>query len=185
MKKYLFVSLIFCFGLSLFAQEATQEQEQSTFNRFYFGAGFSTLMTTGDFLGSFDFGFLLYKNEKQKFGIRNAILFDSGIVRYGGYENLLFSLSNKLIFESISSNQLFRYYAFIQGGVGIYGNDNKAFFDTPIAYNFGAGMGIDFFVEKKTSVFLDYTFLANAMEYERTYTNSFNPKFTIGVRLFF
>jgi hypothetical protein len=184
MKKYFFCFLIFLgLGLNLFAQEIAQEQP--TYNRFYFGAGFSTLMTTGDFLGSFDFGFLLYKNEKLNFGIRNAVLFDTGIVRYGRFENFLFSLSDKIVFESISSNKLFRYYAFIQGGIGVYGNENKAYFDTPIAYNFGFGIGIDFFVQKYTSIFIDYTYLSNVLEYEHSYPNSFNPKFTIGVHHFF
>jgi hypothetical protein len=186
MKKFLLVSLFFLgFGLSLFAQVVTQEQGAPTYNRFYLGAGFSTLMTTGDFISSVDFGFLLYKNEKLNFGIRNAALLEGGKLRYGGVENFLFSLSDKIIVESISSNQLFRYYVFLQGGIGIYGNENKAYFASPVAYNYGAGLGIDFFVKKATSIFLDFTYLSNVLESERSFSDSFNPKFTIGAHHFF
>jgi len=187
MKKCLFVSLfLFGFGLGLFAQEVTQEQEQSEQSsdyRFYFGYGFSTLITTGDVpFVSFDFAFPLYRNKSTGLGLRNAILFDMGIVQNDGNEYGYYSLSDKIILEHFSPNQLFRYYSFIQGGIGIYGNENKAYFDTPIAYNLSAGLGIDFFVQKNMSVFLDYTVMAHVLDSDK---RSLDSKFTIGMRLFF
>jgi hypothetical protein len=180
MKKYLFVLLIFfCLGLCVFAQETTQERPID--NRFYWGAGFSNMLTTGDFGASLDFGFLLYKNQAKRFNIRNAIMFDTGLLNHNGIENTILSLSDKIIMEN--HNQLFRYYSFFQGGIVFYENDNKDIFQAPIAYNLGVGFGIDFFVQKNISLFLDYTILFNV--FENTWEDSLYTKFTLGMRQFF
>jgi hypothetical protein len=187
MKKYFFVFLfLFGFGLSLFAQDATQEQEEPTDKRFYFGVGWSNIQTTGNFWGTGDFGFLLYKNEAKRFNIRNSILFDGGFLKYYGNEYGILSLSDKIIVETLSPNKLFRYYSFFQGGIGIYANENKAYFETPLAYNFGFGFGIDFFVQKNTSIFLDYAFLFNILGNKKfDFKENFNPKLTMGTRIYF
>jgi len=180
MKKYLFALFIFIFfGLCVFAQETTQERPID--NRFYWSAGFSNMLTTGNFGASLDFGFLLYSNQARGFNIRNAIMFDTGLLNYNGIENTILSLSDKIIMEN--HNQLFRYYSFFQGGIVLIENDNKDFFQTPIGYNLGVGFGIDFFVQGNTSFFLDYTMLFNV--FDNTWKDSFNTKFMLGVRQFF
>ncbi|HCC37637.1 MAG TPA: hypothetical protein DEQ14_08480 [Treponema sp.] len=191
MKKNLCVFvLLFGCGLALFAQEAVQETAQTSElrpidKRFVFGIGWSNIQATGDFWGTADFGFLLYKNEKHGFNIRNSIMFDGGTLKSDGTEYGIYFFSNKLIMESMSHNNLFRYYSFLQGGVGIYANENKDFFSTPVAYNFGIGIGLDIFVEKNTSIFFDYTFLYNSLENKLSFTESLHPKFTMGMRHFF
>jgi hypothetical protein len=180
MKKYFFVLFFFFyFGLCVFAQETTQERPID--NRFYWGAGFSNILTTGNFGASLDFGFLLYRNQARGFNIRNAIMLDAGLLDHNGTENTTLSLSDKIIMEN--HNQLFRYYSFFQGGIVLYENDNKEVFQMPIGYNLGVGFGIDFFVEKNTSFFLDYTLLSNVLE--NTWKDSLYTKFTLGARQFF
>ena len=85
----------------------------------------------------------------------------------------------------MSHNQLFRYYSFFQGGVVLYGNENKTISQTPVTYNIGLGIGLDFFIQKNTSFFIDYTALFNAWENKLTWNDNFNPKFTMGMRMFF
>jgi hypothetical protein len=80
-------------------------------------------------------------------------------------------------------NQFFRYYSFFQGGIVLYENDNKDVFQMPIGYNLGVGVGIDFFIQRNTGFFLDYTMLFNV--FDNTWNDSFYTKFTLGVRQFF
>jgi len=163
-----------------------QEQNSETLKPFYFGMGLSNIQTTGDVWGTFDFGFLLYKNEAKRYNIRNSIMIDGG--RFSSYGNDfgIYSLSDKLIVETLSLNGLFRYYSFLQGGIGILGNENKAFFEKPLTYNFGLGIGIDIFVEKNMSIFFDYTCLFNILQNTKfEYKESLSPKFQMGVRYYF
>ncbi|GHV08402.1 hypothetical protein FACS189485_19830 [Spirochaetia bacterium] len=170
--------IVICTGLN--AQETNLEQSK----KFFFGVGWSNLQRTGDFLGSFDFSFLLYENPNKEFGIRNSILFDGGSYKDNGNEHSLFSLSEKISFEKITSNSLFRYYAFLQGGIGIYGNKTKGYFENPFAYNFGVGIGLDIFVEKNASIFFDYAFLYNILD-NKFYGDKYDPKFQMGIRYYF
>ena len=163
-----------------------QEQNSETLKPFYFGLGWSNIQTTGDFWGTIDFGFLLYRNEAKRFNIRNSILFDVGELKNYGNEYGIFSLSDKIIIETLSLNKIFRYYSYLQGGIGIYGNENIAFFEKPLAYNFGVGFGLDIFIEKNASIFFDYTGLFNILENKKFDSKeNFNPKFQMGIRYYF
>jgi len=164
-----------------------QEQNLETLKPLYFGIGFSNIQTTGNVWGTIDFGFLLYRNDAKRYNIRNSIMLEGGDFKSYGNEYGIYSLSDKLIYEKLSLNGLFRYYSFLQGGIGILGNKNKGFFEKPFVYNFGIGIGIDIFVEKNMSIFFDYTCLFNILqntkfEYKE---RSLNPKFQMGVRHYF
>jgi hypothetical protein len=177
----LFLFVVFGFGLN--AQESNWETTE-TVNPFFVGIGWSNMQTTGDMFGSFDFSFLLYKNQAKRFSIRNSILLDGGTLNDNGIKSGLFTLSEKINIETISLNEIFRYYAFLQGGIGIYGNETKKLFEMPLAYNFGFGFGLDLFVEKNVSIFFDYTFLYNILENTFDW-REFNPKFQMGIRYWF
>jgi hypothetical protein len=169
----------FCSGIN--AQELSLETIN---NRFFLGVGWSNIQTTGDMFGSFDFSFLLYSNQAKRFNIRNSILFDGGSFKNDGIEYGLFTFSEKINIEAISLNEYFRYYSFIQGGIGLYGGETKKIFETPLAYNLGFGFGLDVFVEKNASIFFDYTFLYNILD-NRFDWKEFSPKFQMGVRYWF
>jgi hypothetical protein len=178
-KKLSVLFVIFCVVGTLFAQEAIQEQELD--KKYFLGIGWSTVQTTGDFWGSFDFSFLLYTSRAKRFNLRNSILFDGGSFR----DNGVLILSERINMETISLNRLFRYYTFLQGGIGVYGNENKTFFETPLIYNFGIGFGLDVFIEKTASIFFDYAFLTNILDNKFVEENIINPKFQMGIRYYF
>jgi hypothetical protein len=167
-------------GFGLSAQEADIDLSK----KIMLGVGWSNLQTTGDFLGSLDFGIFLYNNPAKNFGIRNSILFDGGSLTMDGIRNSIFTLSERLVFEATSHNGLFRYYAAIQGGIGIIANANKGFFEGPLTYNFGPAIGLDVFVQKNTSIFFDYAALWNIVD-NKFLDNSLTPKFQMGIRFFF
>jgi hypothetical protein len=172
------VLVVFCFKIN--AQESNLETTKTNIP-FFLGIGWSNIQTTGDILGSFDFSFLLYSNQSKRFNIRNSILFDGGVLKNNGMEYGLFTLSEKVNIETISLNELFRYYTFLQGGIGVYGNETKNVFETPLAYNWGVGFGLDDFVEKNASIFFDYTFLYNILDNTFDW-KKYDPKFQMGIR---
>jgi hypothetical protein len=177
----LVVLVVFCFKIN--AQESVLETPKTN-NPFFLGIGWSNIQKTGDVFGSFDFSFLLYSNQTKRFNLRNSILFDGGVFTNNGIEYGLFTLSEKINLETISLNELFRYYGFLQGGIGIYGNETKKAFELPLSYNLGFGFGLDVFVEKSTSIFFDYTFLYNILDNSFDWKN-FSPKFQMGIRYWF
>jgi hypothetical protein len=178
-KMVFFLCLLLVLGTGLFAQEEDSHSPQ----KFLFGIGWSNLQTTGDILGSFDFGFLLYNNPIKGFGIRNSILFDFGSLTMDGVINNVYIISERLVFEYTALNGLFRWYGALQGGIGIFGNKNKGVFELPLTYNFGPAFGLDIFVKKNMSIFFDYSMLINIVD--NKIPNYLTPKFQMGIRHFF
>jgi hypothetical protein len=69
----------------------------------------------------------------------------------------------------------------LEGGIGFYSNDSKKLYKTPLAFNFGGGFGLDIFLNKNTSVFIEAGWLEHILNKEF----SGGPIFQIGVRLYF
>ena len=49
----------------------------------------------------------------------------------------------------------FRSYGYIEGGIGLWGDKNKNFFEMPLAYTFGGGGGTDIFLKENFSIYFE------------------------------
>jgi hypothetical protein len=106
-------------------------------NRFSLSAGF-TYATSPSFLGGhFDFGIVLYKKILY---IQNNFSLRGGGLSSNGNEYTIFTLSDKLIFGRNSQTPL-GIYTYIEGGIGMFANENKKFSEAPFAYSLGFGGG--------------------------------------------
>jgi hypothetical protein len=90
--------------------------------------------------------------NRGSFDIRNHIVFrGAGMAdEPGGF----FSLSEKISIGGLLKNK-FRGYGYIEGGIGLWGNENKAFFGMPLAYTFGGGGGTDIFLSERFGIFFE------------------------------
>jgi hypothetical protein len=108
------------------------------------GGPFFTNYTGGG--GSADIAFLIY--NKNSFDIRNHFIFrGTGADDFGG----LISLSEKISIGGLLENK-FRSYGYIEGGIGLWGNE---FFGKPLAYTFGGGGGTDIFLMERFSIYFE------------------------------
>jgi hypothetical protein len=140
MRK-IFVSFVLFFSVGsvfLFAQTPKLSIGGGPFFTNYIGGG-----------GFADIALLIY--NKDSFDIRNHFVFrGAGSDDFGG----LISLSEKISIGGLLENK-FRSYGYIEGGVGLWGNEDKAFFGTPLAYTFGGGGGTDIFLMERFSIYFE------------------------------
>jgi hypothetical protein len=140
MRKIIFCVLLVVVRFSfLFADDGGKNIENTTTERRYMlGGGYTWVNNPRLIGGHFDFGIVLYKKAIH---IQNDILLRAGGVSPGNSNYSIFTISDKIIFGRNSREHV---YTYLEGGVGIYGNDTKAFFDDPFAVSFGFGGGCDF-----------------------------------------
>jgi hypothetical protein len=175
-KKGFVLLCFFGFSVGLFAQENSQN-----IKRFNFGAGlnFSSEIDSGIAL---DFGFLLYSNKNQDeskyWDIRNDFILRSFSFTN---DNYIFTFSEKISFGAKARNGLFRFYDYLEGGIGFYSNNSKELYKTPLAFNFGGGFGLDIFLDETVSVFIESGWLEHILDKEF----SGGPIFQMGVHLYF
>jgi hypothetical protein len=121
------------------------------------GTFFAHYISGGGFA---DFSFLLFnKNHldlRNHFVLRGAALGDAGG---------LLTFSEKLSFGGLVFKK-FRSYGYVEGGIGLWGNDNKKLFGMPLAYSFGGGGGTDIFLGERNSIFFETGCLINILDKE-------------------
>jgi hypothetical protein len=140
--KRIFVSFVLFFSVGsifLFAQTPKSSIGGGTFFTNYIGGG-----------GFTDIAFLIF--NKDSFDIRNHFILRGASLTEDSSGFL--SLSEKISFGGLVEKK-FRSYGYIEGGVGLWGNENKAFFGTPLAYTFGGGGGTDIFLGEQSSIFFE------------------------------
>jgi hypothetical protein len=158
-RKIVFtVFLIFTlvFGYSLLADEASSGLE--TVPKLSLGGGtfFAQYISGGGFA---DFSFLIF--NKNYFDLRNHFVLRGASYEMGGF----LTLSEKLSIGGLVVNK-FRSYGYIEGGIGLWGNDTKKLFEMPLAYSFGGGGGTDIFLGEKNSIFFEAGCLINILDKE-------------------
>jgi hypothetical protein len=124
------------------------------------GGLFFTNYTNGGGFG--DIGFLIF--NRNLLDIRNHLVFrGAGLSESSG----LFSLSDKLSIGQLVEKK-FRSYGYLEGGIGLWGNEKKGFFDSPVlTYTFGAGGGTDIFLyEEYFSIYFEAGALIYALDSE-------------------
>ena len=141
MKKFLF-SLVLFFGIGsmfLFAQTPKISIGGGPFFTNYIAGG-----------GVADIGILIY--NKNSLDIRNHFVFRGA----GIAENStgFFSLSEKISIGWMLENK-FRSYGYVEGGIGLWGNKDKGFFEMPLAYNFGGGGGTEIFLQEHFCIYFE------------------------------
>jgi hypothetical protein len=57
-----------------------------------------------------------------------------------------------------------RIYTYIEGGFGIFGNQNKNFFEDPFAYTFGFGGGGEFSDEDFGGLFIEIGYIGQKIK---------------------
>jgi hypothetical protein len=141
MKKYLMCFILFSFFVSgsLIAQTPKFSIGGGGFLTHYITAG-----------GDIDFAFLLYHDE-DAFDMRNHfVLRHAGIQNNGGF----LSFSEKLTFAYFVESK-FRLYWFLEGGVGLWGNNGKNWLEMPLSYNAGIGVGTELFLWDKFCIYFE------------------------------
>ena len=185
MKKIFFVFLIFIMSMVIYAQDETN----APLYNIQLGLAFSSIQTSNDFMGSIDFGFNLLYNPKNNSSIRNFVILDIGFLTVDNNINFYLGLSDKIIFGTISQNDLFYYYFGMIWGIGLYSNENKSIFELPVIINGGFAVGLDIYVQRNLNIFFEYIVLSNIIEFTQSmFTDGnlfFTPKFIFGKRYLF
>jgi hypothetical protein len=136
MRKFILLALFLIPCLSSFAGEKSDDQKTPD-TKFILGAGFTWTNNPELLGGHFEFGIVLYKNILY---IQNNFMLRGGGFDVDGNDYTLFTLSDKIIFGRNSKSPL-TIYTYLEGGAGIFGNQTKKFFDSPIAVTVGFGGG--------------------------------------------
>jgi hypothetical protein len=178
-KIILFYVLVFL-ALSVFAQENTEDTTASPNpGKLSFGLNYVFGAKLDMAVGA-DFGFLIFHNNELD--IRNNIMFNSYLITDDDdIESITRSISDKITFGWINPSGFARPYAFFEGGIGFYGNDSKGFWEMPLAYSAGFGIGSEFFGAKTWSFFLDTGAMWQFFDQEIFMVQ----KFTMGMRYYF
>lgn len=138
-KCMLLLFLIPC--LNLFANDKKTEYNSGAWDplnmKFSMGAGFTWTNNPALLGGHFEFGIVLYKNILY---IQNNFTLRGGGLFIDDTDYTIFTLSDKIIFGRNSDSPL-KIYTYLEGGVGIFGNQTKRFFESPIAFTLGFGGG--------------------------------------------
>ncbi|MDR2211373.1 MAG: hypothetical protein LBO65_07940 [Spirochaetaceae bacterium] len=150
MHKYL-LAVVLLLAPCLFAFADGGERE----NRFTLGAGFIWTNNPQVVGGHADFGIVLYKDILF---IQNNFLIRAGGMSIDGDDHSIFTLSDKLIFGRNSDAPL-RIYTYIECGTGIYGNADKKFFSTPLAFTFGFGGGGELVSEQFGGLYIEVGYI--------------------------
>jgi len=125
-------------------------QEDETVPRWSLGGGLflsSGAMHSG---GSADFAFLIFHGNRNAWDIRNHLVFRGGNFSEGG----ILTLSEKISFGGMVTGD-WRSYGYVDGGIGMRGNETKGFFEPSIAFSVGGGGGADFFLTTTTSMYFE------------------------------
>jgi hypothetical protein len=158
-KKTIILFLVFAFiGLNLNAQE-----NGFTFRPFFGGGGFSGMFTgSGGYgLGGVgEFAFLLFDNGLQI----GAHIIGRGdnIITESRNDFGIGSIIGKLSVGGFFPNNVFRSYSFIESGAGFGGGNGTTAFNLI----FGGGGGIDFFLHRYGSIYLEVGYLQHLINNE-------------------
>ncbi|MDR1231363.1 MAG: hypothetical protein LBK61_08175 [Spirochaetaceae bacterium] len=177
-KKIFLFLLVAGISFNLFAQE----ENPPDVSRFSWGTALDYLPEGSGSGACFEFGFLIFHNDKAQWDIRNHVSF--GGVRMhddDGARNIMFYLNEKISSGGITRNGLFRSYGFIEGGVGFYESETKKMSEMPLAYRFGFGFGLDIFIRDDTSFFIESGVNYHIMDAQWLSM----PRMTVGLRCHF
>jgi hypothetical protein len=158
-KIIVFLIFFIIFVNVLIAQDIKFESKESNFN-FSLGAGFVWTNNPKLLGGYFDFGFVLYRNVLY---VQNSIIMRGGGISIDENDHSIYTLSERLIFGR-NTGDLLRIYTYIEGGFGIYGNQNKKFFEDPFAYTFGFGGGGEFSDEEFGGLFIEIGYIGQMIK---------------------
>ena len=146
MKKIIAVlCLVFLAVCLVQGQEEDRIQDDATHNipRYALGAGFTYAGNPelhSLYGGHLEFNIVLYRN---KFIVKNNFILRAGGLSVDDVYFNLFTISEKILIErAVEDSSVFHIY--FEGGSGIYGNEDKGFFDDTPAYTFGFGGGFSF-----------------------------------------
>jgi hypothetical protein len=157
MKKKIAFIVLFGLAFCLFLPADTPSSDLETIPKLTLGGGtfFGNYVYGGGFA---DFSFLIF--NKNHLDLRNHfVLRGAGLDNEGGF----LTLSEKLSFGGFVVKK-FRSYGYIEGGIGLWGNNNKNFIEMPLVYSFGGGGGTDIFLSKNLSIFFETGCLINIMD---------------------
>lgn len=176
-RKVLFFLFLISFNLCAFSEEdgGNAPQEKAEIQRFDFGARFS-FGGSLDMGAGFEFGFLIA--NANRWDIRNYILLNGyEIADEKKSDNYTISVSDRLDFGRTNDSGIARSYGFLEGGVGVFSNDSKDMWKTPLAYSAGFGGGVDFFMDRGAAWFFEVGVLFQFLGDERFIAQKFGTGF--------
>lgn len=145
--------------LGLLWVPAFADESTAKVGRLFAGGGITfTPQSPGEGYG--EFSFLLYHNN---WDIRNHFIIRGAGLRDGGNDYGLLTISEKISFGGVLSDNRFRVYGFLEGGIGLFGHGSKRFFEFPLVYVFGGGGGTDIFFSKDGSIYLESGYLGQML----------------------
>jgi hypothetical protein len=141
MRKFILVAFFAAFFLvpclNLLADDDEPKYWKPSDTRFILGAGFTWTNNPELMGGHFEFGIVLYKKLLY---IQNNFVLRGGGYSFKETDFTIFTLSDKIIFGRVTDIPL-KIYTYLEGGVGLYGNQDKKFLDKPLAITMGFGGG--------------------------------------------
>jgi hypothetical protein len=141
MKKNFFLFVLFFATGSVFLSAQTKKLTIGG------GTFFTSYIDGGGFA---DIGLLIF--NKNSFDIRNHFVLRGGGI--GDSQGGFLSLSEKISIGGLEENK-FRSYGYVEGGIGLWGNKGKGFFEMPPAYTFGGGGGTEIFMREHSCIFFE------------------------------
>jgi hypothetical protein len=184
MRKWYIITVLgpLILAQAIFAQTETTENLPNI-KRFSieWSAGFNFQPDVFGRTGQLGFSFLLFHNDR--IDIRNHIMWYTGVLNWEkkGEKDYGHSIIDKISVGSRSYNGLFRSYAFLDGGVGFWGERQLEAFENGILGNVGFGFGLDVFPQKWLSFFTEIGL--RGIIYEEEFTPQ--HRFELGIRYHF
>lgn len=108
--------------------------------------------------------FPLYQGEKAD--IRNRVSFLNGVMIREDLDRKYYKqvVAENVSFGRITRDGLFRPYGYVEGRVGLCGEDAERPFDNPVIWNVGLGTGLEIFASDRWCYFMEFGFLQNVYE---------------------
>jgi len=152
MRRFSLLVLFFILSFNMYADGGNTEPLD---NRFVLGAGFTYTSNPKLAGGYFEFGIVLYKNILY---IQNNFMLRGGGLKADENDYTVFTLSDKLIFGRNAEIPL-KLYVYLEGGGGVFGNQEKNFFGDTYAITGGFGGGTEIFSEDFGGIYVEVGYI--------------------------
>jgi hypothetical protein len=122
----------------LYADEGKDPKKTEERGMFDIGAGYTFTSSPELHGGHIEFGINLYR---RVFYVQNRFMLRAGGFVADGLDSTVLTLSEKLVFGRTDYDT--GIYIYLEGGVGFYGNEDRAFSGDTLVYSFGFGGGFE------------------------------------------
>ena len=144
-------------------KDKAQDDSESGWSRFALGAGFTYAGSPDShnfYGGHLDFGVTLYR--KTLF-VQNRLMLRAGGLIIDDVDFSMFTISEKILIGRADEIPA-TFYIYLEGGAGIYGNEDKGFFEDSPAYTFGFGGGFSLDDRERGGIYFELGYLGQKLK---------------------